>query len=288
MGDAAWLSDRRDLAKRRWERSVALAPRRSWKSYEKLASVSEGEAGQSYWARLKSAFFSGPASSERDGAIGAYACFLAREGRENEALAILGRSSTASPDRALPGKLAVLGLAIRSASMPEGRIVSQYEALAAQRPLDPEVMGAALRTLSQRGMYGEVAVLRDGAERRGLGLEYGWYYEAEILAARGELSKAIGVIKTAGGQGAEGLFALGSLYSALGDNKASADAYSKAAIVATGKERCAAYKALGSSFLSSGDREGAARAYREALAAWPDDAEAAMLARQSERKGQGN
>jgi hypothetical protein len=284
MGDAAWLSDRRDLAKRRWERSVALAPYRSWKSYEKLALASEGETGQSYWARLKSAFLSGPASSERDGAIGAYACFLAREGRESEALEILKRSASASTDRELPGKLAVLELAIRSASMPEGRIASQYEALAAVRPLDSEVMGATLRSLSQRGMYGEVAVLRDGAARRGLGLEYGWYYEAEVLAARGELSKAIDVIKAASDHGAEGLFALGSLYGALGDMKASADAYSKAAIATTGEERCAAYKALGSSLGSSGDGEGASRAYRAALAAWPDDAEAAMLARQSERK----
>ena len=287
MGDAAWLSGRGDLAKLRWERSVALAPRRSWKGYEKLALVSEGEAGQSYWARLNSAFFSGPASSERDGAIGAYACFLAREGHESEALTLLRRSALSS-DRALPGKLAVEELAIRSASLPEGRIASQYETLAAQRPLDPEVMGAVLRTLSQRGMYGEVAVLRDSAAQRGLGLEYGWYYEAEVLAARGELTKAIDVIKAAGDHGAEGPFALGSLYGALGDMKASADAYSKATIAATGQERCAAYKALGASLGSSGDGEGAAQAYRAALAAWPDDAEAAMLARQSERKRSSN
>jgi hypothetical protein len=288
MGDAAWLSSSRDLAKRRWERSVALAPRRSWKTYEKLALVSEGEVGQSYWARLRSAFFSAPSSVERDGALGAYVGFLMREGRESEALAILKQSTTGSSNGALPGKLAILELALRSSSMPEGRLASQYEALAAQRPLDPEVMGAALRTLSRRGMYGEVAVLREGAKRRGLKLEYGWYYDAEILAARGELPKALDVIKAAGAPGAEGLFALGSLYGALGDMTASADAYSKAAVAANGEERCEAYKALGSSLGSSGDGEGASRAYQAALAAWPDDAEAAMLARQSERKGQGN
>jgi hypothetical protein len=289
MGDAAWLSGSKELAARRWERSIALGPKRSYKSYEKLALVSEGEAAQSYWGRLKAAFLSGPPSVERDGALGAYAAYLVRGGREAEALSILepalaGRASGGKAS----GRLAVLSLAIRSASMPEGRMAALYERLAAERPDDPEVMGAALKTLSRRGMYGEVAVLGASAASRGLKLEYGWYYEALVLAARGEFAAAIGVVKAHGARSAEGLFALGSLYEASGDLTAAAEAYSRSAAASGGEERCAAYKALGAALGSSGDGEGAAAAYRAALAASPEDAEAAMLARQSERKAPSN
>lgn len=277
MGDAAWLSGAEPLALRRWERSLALAPRRSYKSYEKLALVSEGEAAKSYWARLGAAFLSGPASAERDGALASYAARLAREGRADEALALLRGGGVEGS-----GSLAVLELAIRSGRMPEGRLVAQYEALAAERPEDPEVAGEVLRVLSLRGRYEELALLLEGASRRGVRLEYGWYYEAEVLAARGRFAEAAELLASRGGAGPEAPFALGSLRYALGDSVAAAEAYAKAAAAAgSAAERCAAYKALGRVLGSSGDGEGAARAYRAALAASPSDAEAAMLARQS-------
>jgi tetratricopeptide (TPR) repeat protein len=288
MGDAAWKSGEVELAKRRWARAIALGPSLSWKPYANLAllSGSRGELAASYWARLRSAFLASPPSPEREGALGSYAAYLAREGQDAEALSALkGGSAPGSSDSTrsgASGRLAALELAIRGRSMPEGRYAVELERLASQRPDDSEVMGAALRALAQRGMYGEAALLEQGAARRKLPLEYGWFYGSASLAARGDYRGAVSAIRAGGpgSEGAEGRFALASLLSATGDPVGAAAEYSRAAATARGsRDKCAALKALGRELGAAGDSAGAARAYRGALAADPSDAEAAILAR---------
>jgi tetratricopeptide (TPR) repeat protein len=287
MGDAAWMSGDVELAKRRWTRSIALGPKASWKPYANLALLSRPRSDQasSYWERMRSAFLAAPPSPEREGALGSYAAHLAREGKDAEALAVLKGGIPPLSDAS--GKLSVLALAINGRSMPEGRYAAQLERLAALRPGDPAVMGAALKALSIRGMYGEVAVLREGAARRKLPLEYGWYYEAEVLAAWGDyggavaaIQKGIGISERFTDGAEEGAFALGGLFAAMGDPVKSAAEYSRAVAAArNGQAKCAALKALGRELGATGDKAGAERAYRDALAADPGDAEAALLAR---------
>jgi hypothetical protein len=286
MGDAAWIAGDSFLARRRWERSIALAPSLSWKPYVDLALMSgnKGEEPESYWSRMRAAFLSGSASSARDGALGAYAAYLARSGRVGEAERALAGGGGS-------GFLAVLALTIKGRSQSEGRFAAELEGLAAERPDDSEVQGAVLRELALRGMFGEVAVLREATLRRGIPLRYGWYYDAAVLAARGDFplaAAAIAAAPAAAGEGAEGTrgqgsagpYALGCLYAALGDAKKSAAAYSLAAAAARGAtERCSALKALGRALGKSGDPSGAASAYRAAASADPKDAEAAILSR---------
>lgn len=281
MGDAAWMAGDPSLAKRRWERSLSLEPRRSWKPYANLALLSEANAelAQTLWARLRAAFLSGPASALRDGALGAYATRLARVGRDGEAIRSLDGAFIAS------GSLAVLASTIRGRAQPEGRFAADLERLAAQMPGDSAVIGAAIRALVVRGLYDEAAVLADSAARRGLRLEYGWYYEAAFLAARGRFQGAVGAIDGTAAPGVAGYYALGSLHAALGETDKSVQAYTKAADSAgDDRSRCAALKALGRALGMKGDAAGAADAYKAALRADPADAEAAILARGSPRK----
>jgi hypothetical protein len=282
MGDAAWMTGRLDLSKRRYLRSLSLAPRRSWKAYANLALMDgdSGEAAESYWSRMSSAFLSGPASSERDGALGALAAHLARGGREDEALRALSGGGGSAP-------LAILATTIRGRNWSEGRLAAEFERLAAERADDPEVHSAALRALALRGMFGEVALLRQGAARKGAQVAYGWYYDAAVRAARGDFQGAAAVIETSEGgrgPGLAGPYALGCLYAAMGDSARSAESYAAAAAAAgDGRERCAAFKALGRSLGEAGDRAGSAAAFGEAAAADPTDAEAALLARVASR-----
>jgi tetratricopeptide (TPR) repeat protein len=287
MGDAAWKSGDVELAKRRWTRSIALKPANSWKPYANLALLSgaKSELAASYLARMRSALLSAPRSAERDGALASYSASLAREGREAEALSAL--KGGIAPGGVASGKLAVLELAIRGFSMPEGRFRAELERLAALRPDDPAVMDAVLRALSMRGMLGEVALLRESAAARKLPLEHGWFYKAEILAAQGDYPGAVSAIQSGAGAsaGVEGPFALGTLFAAMGDPVKSAVEYSHAAAAAgRGHVKCIALKALGLELGASGDAAGAAKAYRDALAADPADAEAALLVRAISKK----
>ncbi len=283
MGDAAWLSGDPILARRRWERSIALEPKASWKPYVDLALVDgdRGEAADSYWARLKAAFLSGPPSAARDGALGAFAAHLARAGRDDEALRVLAGGAGSGP-------IAALALVIEGRSQPEARLAADFERLAAAKADDPEVQAAALRELAIRGMYGEVALLREGSSKRSLPVAYGWYYDAAVLAARGDFKSAAEILESAAGEGSgdagsrgpAASYALGSLYGAMGDPAKASEAFSRAVSAARGaKERCAALKALGRALGDSGDRAGASEAFRSAADADPSDPEAAILAR---------
>ena len=180
------------------------------------------------------------------------------------------------------GRIAVLELAIGASSMPERRYAVELERLAAQRPGDSEVMGAALRELARRGMYGEVAMLRDGAVRRKLPLKQGWFYEAAILAARSDYKGAISALSsgTEGSSGVEGSFALGGVLAVMGEHGRAAKEYAEAAAAARdARDRCQILKALGRELAASSDATGARRAYNKALIADPSDAEAVILAR---------
>jgi hypothetical protein len=292
MGDAAWMAGDADLAKRRWARSISLSSRLSWKPYANLALMSEpgGDLELSYWARLKAAFLAGPPSPLRDGALGAYAAHLARTGRDGEALAMLGRV-TAAGER-VSGALAVLASAVKGRGQSEGRFTSDLERLAAEYPDDQAVMGATLRALALRGMHVELAVLRDGSRRRALPIENGWYFDAVLLAARGDYAGAIAVLESArGAAGASAAnasareFALGSLFAATDETAESAEAFAASAAAARGgRERCAALKAYGRALSASGDSAAAGQAFRSAAAADPSDVEASILARGAQRK----
>ena len=213
MGDAAWKAGEAGIAKTRWARSIAFEPRRSWKAYANLALSSEPEVAESYWARMKSAFLSAPASELRDGALAVYVARLGRENRDKEALALLAGGSI---DRSREGRLSVLDLSLRGRVMPEGRLAVEFERLVARRPEDPLVVGiAAMRSLLQRGLFGEVALLEAGAEKSGLALE-------RRLVLRGRSPRGEGRFRGPRLQGAieespaalasyEGLFALGRL-----------------------------------------------------------------------------
>jgi tetratricopeptide (TPR) repeat protein len=281
-GDAAWMAGDAPLATRRWERSISLAPRLSWKPYVKLALMAgRGEASSSYWARLKAAFLLGPPSRQRDGALEAYAAHLARQGGEAEALALLKGSAAGSPERS--GSLEMLEASIRGRSQPEGRFAVELESLAASRPGDPLVLGAVLRALFLRASYGELSIVREAAARGRVPLAYGWFYDAALLAARGDLPAASAAVLAAGGTaGAAGDFALGSLYAAMGRPRDAAAAYARAAgSTSPGPERCAAYKGLGRALGEAGDSGGAALAFKQAAAADPADVEASILGRGS-------
>ena len=280
MGDAAWMAGDPVLARRRWERSISLAPRRSWKPYAKLALMAgDSEAAGSYWGRMRAAFLSGPASPERDGALESYSAYLVRGGREAEALALLRGQGPAAGGRAGSGLLKVMAVTLVDRGRPEGRFDADLEALAAELPHDGEVMGAVFRSLFIRERYGELAILREQAARNGTALRYGWYYDAAVRAARGGFKAAAAGIAAAG-EGSCGWYALGSLRAAMGDAAKSVDAFSQAADSARGgRERCAAFKALGRALVESGDQGRAARAFASAVSADPSDAEAAILAR---------
>jgi hypothetical protein len=285
MGDAAWMAGDGALAARRWERSIALMPRRSWKPYANLAlASSDAEVEASYWARLKAAFLAGPSGPERDGALGAYAAHLARQGRDAEALALL-RASSAPADA--PGGLALLQTLIAGRAGNEGRLAAELERLAELRPEDGEVAAAAMRELAIREMYGELAVLSDGAAKRSLESRYGWYYRAAVLAARGAFKPAEDILmkslaKAAPEGAAAGWYALGSLYEATGDPAGSAAAFARASELARGaRDRGDSLKAWGRALGESGDAAGAAKAYKAAAEENPSDAEAAILARET-------
>lgn len=284
MGDAAWTSGDEALARRRWERSVSLMPRRSWKPYANLAlTAGAGEASLSYWERLRAAFLAGPPSSLRDGALGAYAAYLVRLGKEDEAASLLRGSAAGGEAGSDSGQLAAMALAIRGRSQPEERYAVELEQLAIERPSDPAAVGAALRELMIRRRYEELALLVEGATRRKLVLPYGWYYQAAVLAARGQLKPAAALLEGSiplRGVSAQAGFALGSLYSAMGLAARATEALAAAAAAARdGRERATAYKALGRAQERSGNAGGAARAFASAALADPSDAEAALLAR---------
>jgi tetratricopeptide (TPR) repeat protein len=290
LGDAAWMCGESSLAERRWERSIAQAPRRSWKPYAELALAFESipggaESAASYWSRLKSAFLSGPPSAQRDGALAAYAAELSREGREKEALSALAGGGSGAP-------IKLLTVTIQDSSQSEERLVADLERLAAESSDDPAVVGAVLRALFVRGKYGELDILRQEAKKRDLGLELGWYYDAALATARGDLAGAQGIIERklggadkespafAAGAAAEGDFALGSLQAAQGEAVKAAETLARAASEARGAHaRCEALKALGRALGDSGEAAAAASAFRSAVAADPADPEAAVLAR---------
>src|SRR5208337_2432650 len=94
------------------------------------------------------------------------------------------------------GAIAALTLLIEGRNEPEARYAADLERLAASKADDPEVQGAALRELAIRGMYGEVALLREGEARRGLRIAYGWYYDAAVRAARGDYKGAAATIES--------------------------------------------------------------------------------------------
>jgi hypothetical protein len=280
MGDAAWMDGDRELARLRWERAIALDPRRSWKPYADLAALAgRGELAESYWARLKSGFLAGPPSPLREGALSAYAAWLSREGREAEALALLGADSkepwiTAGPELA--------SAILRGRSAPEARLAAELEGIAARRPDDAAAIGAVLRELTRRGLYGEAGLVAAGASGRGRAVEYGWFYEAALRAARGDSGGARKTLEAAAGSSAEQarLFALGTLLAAAGEDEAAAAGFEGAARASgEGRDRAAAYKALGRARADMSRPEEARAAYRAAALADPDDQEAAMLSR---------
>jgi hypothetical protein len=281
MGDAAWRSGDPVLAKERWERSIALGPRRSWKPYASLALSNGAYSGdsRSYWSRLRAAFLSGPAGSMRDGALRAYASELAREGRDSEALRLLDGNEASDTEK---GSLQVLELAIRGRSEPEGRLASDYARLAEERPGDPVVLGARLRLLAERGRSEELAQAYDAAARRGVEPEYGWFYGAWTLASAGEAARAADLVAKRGSDaaGPAASFALASLRAELGQYVEAADLYDRAeALAQDGRARAAALKGKGRALKAAGDSLGAASAFKAAAVADPEDAEAAVLAR---------
>lgn len=287
MGDASWMIGDAESARQRWAKSIALEPYRSWKPYAELALLA-GEArragevselAESYWARLRAAFLSGPDSSLRAQALCAYAAQLARSGREEEAIRMLQGGGSSS-------EVAVLLMTVQGRKEPEKRLVADLERLAAERPGDGLVMGTALRTLFVRGMLDELALLRTSAQG-GKGVEYGWFYDAAIEAAKGEYAAAAETLS--GGLAgdappAAGLYALGSLYRRSGDLERAAVAFSRAASGGRSpSERCAAYMALGGTFGEEGDSSSAQAAYASALAADPKNPEAAIASRGASR-----
>jgi hypothetical protein len=288
MGDAAWMSGDVELAKRRWTRSIALGPKASWKPYANLALLSRPRSelkpraiGRGC-ARPSSPRH--PLPREREPWL-VRAHTLPARGR----MPRRSRYSRAAcrPSPALQGKAVGLGPRYQAA-VPCPKAAMRPSSSASPRcvPNDPMVMGAALKALSIRGMYGEVAVLREGAARRKLPLEYGWYYEAEVLAARGDYAERSAIrdrnTPSASRRAEEGAFALGGLFAAMGDHVKSAAEYSRAPSRRRGTARPNAppSKRSGANWARLADKARSRTGlYRDALAADPGDAEAALLAR---------
>ena len=157
-GDAA-------LARRRWERSIALEPRRSWKPYVELALAGD-DAGEesrgSYWSQAEGGLPFRAASAERDGALAAYAAELAAGGPRKEALRALagGGSSRAGRGEARPGR-------DDSGRQPE-------RGQARRRPREPGgrerrrrcVIGAVAARPPRRGSTGSSHILRQAIGKK--------------------------------------------------------------------------------------------------------------------------
>ncbi len=280
LGDAAWKANDHSLARERWMQSVAAEPRRSWKPYAALAlSSPDSESSDSYWSRMRSAFLSGPKGEARDGALGAYAAMLSREGRDAEAMELL---EDAQGNEGRGGALLALRWAVRAKSEPEARIAAGYAALDEMYPSSPEILGSRLRFLAERGFAEELVQAYESAERRGAQPRQGWFYGAWILAARGMAKEAGELLARRGSDesGPAAAFALGSVKARLGFVSDAAALFERAASLAPdGPARAKALKAKGRAMQAAGDSAGAARAYRAAALADGADAEAAVLVR---------
>ncbi len=280
LGDAAWKAGDHSLARERWMSSVAAEPRRSWKPYAALAlSAGDAESARSYWSRLRAAFLSGPRGESRDGALGAYAAMLGREGRDSEALALL---AGAEGDEGRGGALLALEWALRAKSEPEARVAAGYAALEERYPRSAAIVEARLRFLAERGFAEQLAQAYEAASRRNALPALGWFYGAWVLTARGMAKEAAELVARRGSDesGPAAAFALGSLKAELGLVAEAAPLFERAASLApAGAARAKALKAKGKALRAAGDVEGAAAAFRAAALADEGDAEAAVLAR---------
>lgn len=207
-----------------------------------------------------------------------YAAALAREGRGAEALDLL----LSGGDEAQDSLSARVALAATAGSWPEDRLASQALRLAESRPEDGELLDSVLRLLLERGRSADFLVLFRAAESRGLSYPRRAFHAAAAAALAGDYRAAVALLEKDGPSepGPEAAFALGLLYSRLGDQALAADRLAVALSAArSGAERCRTLKATGDARAAAGDPEGALAAYRAASAADPGDAEAASLAR---------
>ena len=207
-----------------------------------------------------------------------YAAALAREGRGAEALGLL----LSGGDEAADSLSARVALAAAAGRWPEDRLAGQAFRLAETRPEDGVLLDSVLRLLLARGRNADFLVLYRAAESRGLSYPRGAFHAAAAAALTGDYRAAVAVLEKDGPSepGPEAAFALGLLYSRLGDQALAADRLAVALSAArSGAERCRALKATGDARAAAGDPEGALAAYRAAAAADPGDAEAASLSR---------
>jgi hypothetical protein len=278
LGDAAWKLGKIELARDYWSSSLACEPLRSWKCYAALALTSDNqEQADSYWERMRAAFLAGPRSPVRDAALRAYVVHLAAEGKDAEALRYLE-----GVDAAASASLHVLKTALRAKTQPEGRALAEFAALDQFMPNESEVIGARLWLLAERGRTEELIQAYESAKKRGVQPNYGWFYEAWCLSARGMISQAAEVLLREGGDesGPAAAFALGTIRTEQSRVTEAAELFQKAAsLSADGKTRAVALKAKGRALQAAGDQSAAAAAYRAAALADSTDAEAAVLAR---------
>lgn len=278
LGDTAWKLGKRDVAREYWSSSIASEPLRSWKCYAALALSSDSqEQAESYWERMRAAFLAGPRGPVRDAALRAYVVHLAAEGKDAEALRYLE-----GVDAAASASLHVLKTALRAKTQPEGRALAEFAALDQLMPNESEVIGARLWLLAERGRTEELVQAYESAKKRGVQPNYGWFFEAWCLTARGMIPQAAEVLLREGGDesGPAAAFALGTIRTAQSQVTEAAELFQKAASsAADGKTRAAALKAKGRALQAAGDQSAAAAAYRAAALADSTDAEAAVLAR---------
>ncbi len=269
MGDAAWKVGDLGLARTRWMDSLALDPRSSWRSYEKLAATAAGpsEAG-SYRSRMKAAFVDAPRPAAE--AAVAVALPLVASGRGAEAATLL------APFGADPAAQA-LRLRAESLAWPPGRTAA--EALAMASKGGAAETGYALAILFEIGAFEDLLALFDSAEARGTAYPDRWFFEAAARAARGEFARAAAAAEAAG-RGPEAGLAAGVAYRAARDPRKAAPLLEAASKGLAGPAaRCAALKELGGALRDAGDADGSAAAFKAAARADPSDSEAAQLAR---------
>ncbi len=269
--DAAFLLGEREWAREYLTELVLADPGYSWKVYASLASLEEDPVRADYWYEAMAAAF--PSDS---GALRARAAYLARTGREESALTILADRREDPPDL----RSAVLEAEIRLRGAPVEARAARAMELADAFPDDPYLQSWSLGILASAERFPQAAEAYRRLKTRGVDLGEPWYFEALSLTLEGRIAEAVEFIEGAGpaSEGPDAPFALGVLYSEIGNHTLAAERFRIAASRAGDPEgRARALTEEGKERAALGDRRGARAAWEAALEAKPDYAEALRL-----------
>jgi len=279
--DAAALDGQETLAITGWKRAISLDPRGSWESYVNLAEALPSFADY-YWAAVAKAF---PDSA---GALAARAAWLARRGKDVEALNTLARISprkkgqaTSAAQVTVEDRAAAIALIVNGRAWPEDRFSMEAVRFASERPDSGIALATALRIVLQRARSENFLALFEEGERSGLDYAHHAFYAAVAAILRGENDLALSLLLREGTvePGPASRFAIGLLQLKAGrlDEAEESFVFARTAS-SSGAERAEALKELGRLYARRGEESKAKASFRAAAQEDPSDAEAAFFA----------